>query len=950
MFQILDYAEALLHSVSFANKRAPDLVHAWTPRELVRKMTMSLARRYNIPYFVHLEDNETAILLDELPGWSLDELDQLPTSALDLAVSDYRTHPRRSRRFLAGAAGITVLIDRLLEFKPAHVPGIVFFPGYEAAFAKIGGRDEELRATLSVLPDELLTVYTGNVHNSNFREVGSLVRAIALVNRGGSPIKLAMTGQNHSVLPELSDPEIAQYVIERGFVARSEIPRLLAAADLLVQPGQSDEFNDYRFPAKLPEFLVSGRPVILPRSNVGLLLKNNEDALVLERGDSAEIADAVQRLAAEPELAARIGRRGREFALCHLDWAKNVAVIPSFYDQCLARPVPAQQTIVDDDRVVPKLIAFFGPQLRRLPETIETQVALARRSGVYGFCFYYDWSDGGPSAPDPPIGEAGPGALQRPGEGALNRLLERTDFDFPFCICWANDDRGRPCGGQEDSVKQEYGEAFSAEFIREVIPILKDPRYITLQSEPILLVHQVSLLSDPRTTAEFWRSECRNAGIPSVHLVALPDAGIGDPPHFGFDAVVQFLSPTARFPINPWIFPGVDPTSDSAASYRARLRQVTAQSMAFREARAPLIFLNGWRDLAGSVGRLGLPRLSAGQAPSLARFVGRLGQAPPSPDPDNNDDPCFLEATRAGLIQGLADYLRSRGIRIEESAVSSILMSGTQELAGMDPLQNQDSRPHKTDAWFTDGQLANIASTYRYQFRSLPLTYSMIPDFGDSLNCLQPIATAGGDLEDSQRPWVLKAILSVVPPCSRILEISGGEPLVADILDRLGYEVWIVNPPHGTNVSPDYERLQIEYPGLRFVRSPFGWQVLPAPPGGFDCIYSTSVLEHIPTTSIEALFAGMKKYLHPGGWSIHALEYVHASTGADEPYTKLKSIIRRAGFEEIELNDLIARMKADPETHYFPMRGSVSIQMMSRAMHMRVPTGEIAQDTIDSLF
>jgi hypothetical protein len=69
----------------------------------------------------------------------------------------------------------------------------------------------------------------------------------------------------------------------------------------------------------------------------------------------------------------------------------------------------------------------------------------------------------------------------------------------------------------------------------------------------------------------------------------------------------------------------------------------------------------------------------------------------------------------------------------------------------------------------------------------------------------------------------------------------------------------------------------------------------------------------------------------------------------------LKSIIRWAGFEEIELTQIIARMHSDPETHYFlgeshnRWRGSlsydevrtpvcVSIQMVSRAVHLRVPT------------
>jgi glycosyltransferase involved in cell wall biosynthesis len=353
-FQVLDYAEAVLHGVSFTNGRAPDLVHAWTPRELVRKTTMSLARRYNIPCFVHLEDNEIVVLLDELPGWSLEDLERLPTCSLDLMVPLHRIHPHHWRRLLAGAAGVTVLIDRLLEFKPSDVPGLVFFPGHDAAFAKIGDRDEELRAALGIAPEELLVVYTGTVHRSNFEEIRSLVIAIALVNRRGIRVKLAKTGRSEYVLPEFSDPEIAQHLIERGFVARSEIARLLAAADLLVQPGQANLFNDYRFPSKLPEFLASGRPVILPRSNVGLLLKDGEEALVLERGDSTDIANALQRLAADPELRTRIGRCGREFALRNLDWTKNVAVIPSFYDQCLDETRSTASLAVASDSIVPE--------------------------------------------------------------------------------------------------------------------------------------------------------------------------------------------------------------------------------------------------------------------------------------------------------------------------------------------------------------------------------------------------------------------------------------------------------------------------------------------------------------------------------------------------------------------------------------------------------------------
>ena len=139
---------------------------------------------------------------------------------------------------------------------------------------------------------------------------------------------------------------------------------------------------------------------------------------------------------------------------------------------------------------------------------------------------------------------------------------------------------------------------------------------------------------------------------------------------------------------------------------------------------------------------------------------------------------------------------------------------------------------------------------------------------------------------------------------------------------------------------------------MRFVRGLFGEQVLPAPPGGFDCIYSISVLEHVPAKVLEGFFAGMKKYLQPNGCSIHAVDHVHRGSGVEQNYENLKSMVLWSGFEEIELTQLIERMDKDPETYYlsaeshnrwrgslsydaFSMRVCVSIQMVSRAEHLR---------------
>src|SRR5262249_52390923 len=126
-FGVLDYETVLRQGVCFADGRGPDLIHAWTPRERVRRTTESLAARHEAPVFVHLEDNERAILADVLPGPDLERLQALPGGLFDELVPDDRSHPLRARRMLEQAAGVSVLIDRLQEQKPADIPGVVFY-------------------------------------------------------------------------------------------------------------------------------------------------------------------------------------------------------------------------------------------------------------------------------------------------------------------------------------------------------------------------------------------------------------------------------------------------------------------------------------------------------------------------------------------------------------------------------------------------------------------------------------------------------------------------------------------------------------------------------------------------------------------------------------------------------------------------------------------------------
>jgi glycosyltransferase involved in cell wall biosynthesis len=300
--------------------RRPDLIHAWTPREPVRRLVEELRATFPVPYLVHLEDNERLLLATRLadsPGGG--------ATAADLV------DPERDGEFLARSRGVTVLTDALARFVPPGVAIQRFWPGFSPALAVVPQRTERFRAELGLRPDEAVIVYCGNVHAANREDVGSLYRAVGLVAARGRPIRLVRTGIGEPAA--LCDPAL---VIRLGWVPRPWIRWLLALADLHVQPGSAGPFNDYRLASKLPELLVSGRPVILPRANLALALRHDRDAVIMDRGDAAEVAAQIERLLDHLPLARAIGRRGRAFALSSLDWACAARVVAGFYRNCLS--------------------------------------------------------------------------------------------------------------------------------------------------------------------------------------------------------------------------------------------------------------------------------------------------------------------------------------------------------------------------------------------------------------------------------------------------------------------------------------------------------------------------------------------------------------------------------------------------------------------------------------
>jgi glycosyltransferase involved in cell wall biosynthesis len=319
---------------------AETIVIGWTPRERVRLLTMDAVRRLGVPYVVHLEDNEE-LLIESATGRSLVELQRLPLRQQDSLVPVDLIHPTHHREFLDGAAGITVITEALDEFNTAGRPHRMVRPGIDLERFR-PDLEPKPREQLGLAADDFVLVYHGTIHYANQHEMLSLYLAVKLLQRRGHRVRLVRLGHSEFGGPDpRSFRALGDDVVELGQIPWREIPSYLAVADAYVQPGPPDDFNRYRLPSKLPEFLAMGRPVILPHCNIGNDLEHGENALLLEQGNAMEIVAQIETLLANRELGEKLGAGARRFAAERLSWRANAAGLAEFLRECSAgrRPV-----------------------------------------------------------------------------------------------------------------------------------------------------------------------------------------------------------------------------------------------------------------------------------------------------------------------------------------------------------------------------------------------------------------------------------------------------------------------------------------------------------------------------------------------------------------------------------------------------------------------------------
>ncbi|MEW6253926.1 MAG: glycosyltransferase, partial [Planctomycetota bacterium] len=112
-----------------------------------------------------------------------------------------------------------------------------------------------------------------------------------------------------------------------GRKTRQEVIALLNEADVVVAPSVPSRDNRREgIPVVLMEAMSAGVPVVASDlSGIPELVEHEVSGLLVPPGDPAAIAAALERLANDPALRARLGRDGRAKVLREFDLAANAA-------------------------------------------------------------------------------------------------------------------------------------------------------------------------------------------------------------------------------------------------------------------------------------------------------------------------------------------------------------------------------------------------------------------------------------------------------------------------------------------------------------------------------------------------------------------------------------------------------------------------------------------------
>jgi glycosyltransferase involved in cell wall biosynthesis len=235
------------------------------------------------------------------------------------------------REMVARGADAYLAVSREDERRITEIEGIPaekvrFLPNGIPDLPEPTGRD--LRAELGLPPDAPLIGAVGALRAQ--KGFDALVRASALLAREIPDVRVIIVGGGDEEVRAQLVRLIAELGLQDNVLLiglRDDVPDILAALDVAVS---SSNFEGS--PLAIMEYMAAGRPIVATRvGGVPDLIENGVHGLLVDRGDSNGLAQAVLRLLRDRGLGAHLAAAARERQRTEFDIDAMVARVERLY-------------------------------------------------------------------------------------------------------------------------------------------------------------------------------------------------------------------------------------------------------------------------------------------------------------------------------------------------------------------------------------------------------------------------------------------------------------------------------------------------------------------------------------------------------------------------------------------------------------------------------------------
>jgi len=169
-----------------------------------------------------------------------------------------------------------------------------------------------------------------------------LVEAFAMLHRRRPNTRLLIVGdgpEREKVATQLEARGLAEAGVLTGAVEPGAVPGLLASMDVAVAP-YPPLTGFYFSPLKVYEYMAAGLAVVASRiGQLKGLIEPEVNGLLVTPGEAGELAHALERLQAEPELRRRLGQAARAKVMTQHTWDAVVQKIFSLAERGRARGI-----------------------------------------------------------------------------------------------------------------------------------------------------------------------------------------------------------------------------------------------------------------------------------------------------------------------------------------------------------------------------------------------------------------------------------------------------------------------------------------------------------------------------------------------------------------------------------------------------------------------------------